>query len=240
MDSKAYKSVLVIPDLHCPVMHVDSFKFIKAVAKLYKPDKVICLGDELDYHCLSFHESEVDDMPYSESTEFEEGKRYFSNLYDIFPEMSIMESNHGSMVFRKARSCRIPRKFLKTYQEVLDSPPGYTWHKNLIINTPLGPVNFSHGHYAPKDILKKSMLRAMSQIQGHYHNDFEIKYWSSDNGNRYFGMTCGCLIDDEKYAFLYNKTYIPRPQLGVGIIYDGIPELIPMHLDSEKRWTGKF
>ena len=218
---------------------MDSFKFIKAVAELYQPDKVICLGDELDYHCLSFHETETE-CPYNESQEFEEGKRYFSNLYDLFPDMDIMESNHGSMVFRKARSCRIPRQFLLTYDQVLGAPKGYTWHKNLIVETPRGPVNFSHGHYAPKDILRKSQLRSMSQVQGHYHNDFEIKYWSSDNGGRYFGMTCGCLIDDEKYAFLYNKTYIPRPQLGVGLIYDGVPELIPMNLDKDKRWDGEI
>ena len=51
-------------------------------------------------------------------------------------------------------------------------------------------------------------------------------------------MTCGCLIDDETYAFMYNKTYIPRPALGIGLITDGVPELIPMILDENKRWVG--
>ena len=235
-----YNSILVIPDLHCPAQHIDAFTFIKEVAKLYKPDKIVCLGDELDYHCLSFHENEVDDMPYSESTEFEAGKRYFSNMYDMFDEVDILESNHGSMVFRKARSCRIPRDFLKTYSEVLDAPPGYKWHKDLVLETPLGPVKFTHGNYAPKSSLKKSQLRAMSQVQGHYHNDFAIEYWQNDSGQLFFGMTSGCLIDDEKYAFAYNKTYIARPLLGCSIIYEGVPELIPMILDEDKRWIGKL
>lgn len=236
-----YRYILVIPDQHFPAQHIDMFPFIKKVLEVYgKPDKVVNLGDELDYHVLSFHENSVDDMPYSESSEFEEGKRYFSQFYDMFDEMDILESNHGSMVFRKANSCRIPRKFLRTYQEVLDAPVGYHWHKNLILDTPCGPVNFSHGNYAPKDIMRKSQLRSMSQVQGHYHNDFEIKYWKNDLNQTYFGMTCGCLIDDDTYAFLYNKTYIPRPMLGIGLIIDGVPELIPMHLDDNKRWTGNI
>ena len=222
-----------------PAMHIDMFKFIKKVAEVYKPDKVINLGDEVDHHNLSFHETELE-CPYTASQEFEEAQRYFSNFYDMFESMDIMESNHGSMVFRKSNACKLPRKFLKNYNEVLEAPKTYKWHKNLIVETPRGLVNFSHGNYAPKNAMKKSQLRSMSQVQGHYHNDFNIEYWQNDLGQVYFGMTCGCLIDDEKYAFLYNKTYIPRPLLGCGIIYEGIPELIPMRLDENKRWDGKI
>ena len=232
-----FRSVLVIPDMHIPAMHIDSFNFIKAVSKIYEPDKVINLGDELDYHCLSFHETETE-CPYTESSEFEESKRYFSNFYDMFSSMDIMESNHGSLVFRKAKSCRIPRQFLLTYNQVLDAPKTYVWHDKLIIDTPRGKVLFSHGHYAPKSALKKSQLRSMSIVQGHYHNDFCIEYWENDLGNRYFGATAGCLIDDDKYAFLYNKTYIPRPQLGCLVIHNGVPILIPMLLNEKKRWLG--
>jgi len=234
-----YKSILVIPDLHCPVMHKDAFKFIKAVAKLYKPDKVVCLGDELDYHCLSFHETE-DECPYNESQEFEEGKRYFSNLYDMFDSVDILTSNHGSLLYRRAKACRIPRQFLFTYEQVLDAPKGYKWHDNLILQTNRGEfVQFHHGNIAPKDILRKSQLTGISQVQGHHHNNFEIKYWQDNVTNKMkFGMSCGCLIDDEKYAFLYNKNNIGRPLLGCGVIYDGIPELIPMNLNEEKRWDG--
>lgn len=220
-----------------PAMHIDMFKFIKAVADLYKPDKVINLGDETDQHCQSFHDTEMD-CPYTESTELKEAKRYFSNFYDMFDSMDICESNHGSLFYRKAASARIPRELLKTYQEILEAPDSFKWHKNIVVETPKGLVNFSHGNYAPKNPMRKSQLRAMSQVQGHYHNDFAIEYWQNDLGENFFGMTCGCLIDDDSYAFLYNKSYIPRPMLGCGIIIDGIPALIPMVLDSDKRWVG--
>lgn len=230
-----YKSILVIPDLHCPVMHQDAFKFIKWAKHEFKPDKVICLGDELDYHCLSFHETEME-CPYNESQEFEEAKRYFSNMYDMFDNVDILESNHGSMVYRKAKSCRIPRQFLLTYDQVLGAPPGYKWHNNLVIQASNGEyINFEHGHRAPNTSFKKSKDLAMSTVQGHHHSSFEILYWQNYQ-KKYFGMTAGCLIDDEKYAFLYNKTFIGRPMLGLGWIYEGIPHLIPMNCDENKRW----
>jgi len=221
-----------------PAMHIDAFKFIKHIADAYNPDLVINLGDEIDHHNLSFHPNEFGDCPYTASQEFEKAQRHFSNFYDMFDSMEIMESNHGSLLYRKSKACEIPRKFLKSYNEVLEAPDTYRWHRNFIADTPLGKVNFSHGHYAPKNAMKKSQLRAMSQVQGHYHNDFNIEWWGNDTGQRFFGMTCGCLIDDETYAFMYNKTYIPRPALGIGLITDGVPELIPMILDENKRWVG--
>lgn len=230
------KSILVIPDLHMPVQHIDAFKFIKWAKHEFKPDRIVCLGDELDYHCLSFHETEME-CPYNESQEFEEAKRYFSNFYDLFESMDFLESNHGSMVYRKAKSCRIPRQFLLGYNDVLGAPPSYKWHNELIIKASNGEyIQFEHGHRTPKKSVMKSRAMAMSSVQGHHHNDFSIEYWQNYT-TTYFGMTAGCLIDDEKYGFLYNKSNIGRPMLGLGWIYEGVPHLIPMVLDENKRWV---
>jgi len=232
-----YKSILVIPDLHCPVMHQDAFKFIAWAKKEFRPDRVICLGDELDYHCLSFHETEME-CPYNESQEFETAKRYFSNLYDLFDRVDFLESNHGSMVYRKAKSCRIPRQFMYEYKDVLAAPKGYNWHLNLVVQASNGEhIQFEHGHRSPNTALRKSKADSVSIVQGHHHGSFEIQYWQNYR-KKYFGMTPGCLIDDDKYAFLYNKTNIGRPMLGLGWIYEGIPHLIPMVLDENKRWRG--
>ena len=52
-------------------------------------------------------------------------------------------------------------------------------------------------------------------------------------------MNVGCLIDDEELAFAYNKVNPFRPQLGVGMVIDGRPFLIPMVVDSKGNWDGK-
>lgn len=218
-------------------MHQDSFKFIKWAKDQFKPDKVVCLGDELDYHVLSFHDTELE-CPYSASQEFEEGKKFFSNLYDMFDEMDILESNHGSMVYRKAKSCGIPRSFMHTYKDVLEAPPGYHWHNSLILKASNGQdIEFHHGNISPKCPMRRSQLTGRSQVQGHHHNSFEVRWWF--NGDKYvFGCTSGCLIDDDKYAFLYNKNNLARPMLGVTWIHEGIAYPIPMELDENKRWIN--
>jgi hypothetical protein len=56
----------------------------------------------------------------------------------------------------------------------------------------------------------------------------------------YFGLQVGCLIDKDSLAFRYNKTQRARPIIGLGMIINGLPKLIPMVLDNKGRWNGKI
>ena len=52
--------ILVISDTHCPYHHPDLIPFLKALKKKYRPDRVIHIGDEVDSHAISFHDSDPD------------------------------------------------------------------------------------------------------------------------------------------------------------------------------------
>lgn len=79
----------------------------------------------------------------------------------------------------------------------------------------------------------------MSSVQGHFHEKFEIVY--AGNGERLnFGMTVGCLIDDNSMAFQYNKVFMKRPVIGLGMIIDSQPKLIPLVMKSNGRWNGRL
>ena len=54
------KRILVISDTHCPYHHPDLIPYLKAIKKKYKPDRVIHIGDEVDSHAISFHDSDPD------------------------------------------------------------------------------------------------------------------------------------------------------------------------------------
>lgn len=54
------KSILVISDQHYPYNHPDIYAFLKALKDKYEPDRVINIGDELDYHAISFHDHHPD------------------------------------------------------------------------------------------------------------------------------------------------------------------------------------
>ena len=58
--AKNYKCILVISDLHLPYHKKDAFNFLRAIKKKYSIDYVVNIGDELDAHALSFHDTDPD------------------------------------------------------------------------------------------------------------------------------------------------------------------------------------
>ena len=230
-----YRSILVLSDLHFPYCHKDTFKYLKALKRRYKPEIVVIIGDELDYHALSFHDSDADLD--SSGVELQKALGYMETLYKIFPEAVVLESNHGSMVYRKAKANGIPRHVLRSYKEVLDAPEGYEWVPKLTLkmsNNEL--VTFIHG--GKKNVLNEAQLRGHSLVQGHHHSQADIRFYSVDN-SLHFGMTVGCMIDNKSYAYAYNKNFTLEPIIAHGLIVDGIPRLLPMPLKKNGRWNGK-
>ncbi|MNV55586.1 hypothetical protein D3C71_1478240 [compost metagenome] len=78
----------------------------------------------------------------------------------------------------------------------------------------------------------------MNAVQGHYHETFKVNYWGNPTG-LYWGLQCGCLINDEALAFNYNNVNIKRPIIGTALIIDSMPVLEPLVMDSEGRWIGR-
>lgn len=229
------KSTIVISDMHWPYAHPDTVPFLKALKKKYKFDTVICIGDEVDFHDSSFHDSDPDLD--SAGVELEKAIEGLQPIYKLFPKVTVIESNHGSMVMRKALVGKIPRKAIKAYRDVLDAPKGWNWIFDTILQTPLGPVYFCHGKSGAAGTLAKTY--GMSCVQGHYHEKAQITYISTPE-KLMFDAHTGCLADDKSLALGYNKVNPKRPIVSVLIIINGIPQLVPMVLKRGGRWTGKL
>ena len=54
------KRILVISDMHIPYHHKDSIKFLSEIKKQFKPDRIINIGDSIDFHAISMHDSNPD------------------------------------------------------------------------------------------------------------------------------------------------------------------------------------
>lgn len=218
--------ILVISDMHIPYHHPNLIPFLTMLKEKYKPTRVICIGDELDKHAMSFHDSDPDLL--SAGDELRASLPVIAEVHKLFPKMDILDSNHGSMVHRKAKHHGIARAYIRSYNDVLQVGPGWVWHNDLTIETPDGrKVFFHHGKSA--DGLKLSQTMGMSCVQGHYHEKFGINYWGNSLG-LYFSMQVGCLINDDSYAFAYNNVNLKRPVIGTGLIVNGKPVLEEMPL----------
>lgn len=229
-------SIFVISDMHVPYHHQDMIAYFKAIKKKYKPDRIICIGDELDNHAMSYHDSDPD--VYSAGYELERAREVIKEVEKIFPNVDLVDSNHGSLFYRKAKSNGIPREALVSYNKLLGVGEGWRWHFDLTIEMSDGmSVYFHHGKVS--DALVLSQRAGMSAVQGHYHSKFKVDHWSNTKG-LYFGMAVGCLIDDNALAFSYNKNTTDRPIIGCGIILNGQAKLIPLVKKSNGRWDGKL
>ncbi len=230
------KSILVISDLHCPYQHQDAVAFLKAIKKKYKPTRVILSGDEADYHGISFHDHDPDlDAP---GKELDKAISALKPIYKLFPKAEVLESNHGSLVLRKAIANGQSRRYFRTPGEILEAPKGWTWHFDIVLTLPDGNKCYFH-HSKGANVKKNSQAMGMSFVQGHHHESFEICYWGNPNALN-FGMTVGCLVNNHSLAMAYNKNNLKRPVIGCAVIVDSIPILIPMRINSKGRWTKRL
>jgi predicted phosphodiesterase len=230
-----HKRILVISDMHLPYQHKDSIKFLKEIKKEFKPDTTISIGDLLDQHALSFHDSSPE--LYSAGHELDKAKEYVKELESVFPKLTEVDSNHSSMIYRRALKHGLPRAYLKDYGDFLETKK-WKWVDDLTLTMSNGQrCFFTHGRSA--DVLKVSQTMGMSCVQGHYHTKFVISWWANPD-NLFFGMNVGCLIDQKSMAFNYAKNFRTRFIIGCGIIINGIPRLLPMVLDKKGDWIGKI
>lgn len=228
--------ILVVSDIHAPWYHPDTIPFLTALKKEIQPTRVILSGDEIDWHSISFHDSDPD-MP-SPSDELEEAIESLKPIYKLFPRADILESNHGSLVYRKALTHGLPSAVIKDYREVLQAPKGWRWHFDLMIKLPTGYDCYFH-HSKGVNAKKNSQAMGTSFVQGHHHESFEVQYWGNPNA-LLFGMTVGCLVNPKSLAMAYNKNNLKRPVIGCGAIVNGIPRLYPMILNNKGRWVRKL
>lgn len=229
--SKKSKALLVISDMHHPYSHPDTLPFLTALKQKYKFDKVVCIGDEIDNHAISFHDSNPD-LP-SAGEELKQAITSLQPLYKLFPEVIVVESNHGSLVYRKALANGLPQAVFKSYNEILQAPKGWKWVFDTIVDTELGPIYLCHGKTSSPG--KLASQYGMSSIQGHFHEKAQITYISTPE-KLMFDAHTGCLADDKSLALGYNKVNPKRPIVSVIIVINGIPQIVPMVLNRKGKW----
>ena len=200
------ETVLVIPDLQIPFHHPDAFIFLKYIKDKVQPTRVVCIGDSIDSHALSDYIHNPDG--YSAGHEHSTALTYLEELYNIFPNGVELDSNHNNRVFRRACAAGIPKTFLKSYKEFMNAPDGWEFETYIIIDG----VMYEHGDSFTGSVAAKAAALAnmRSTVIGHHHNTAGIHYCSNKE-RMLFGMNVGCLINNEAYAFEYNKKNKTQP-----------------------------
>ena len=200
-------NVLIIGDLHEPFCLDGYLQFCINTYHYYKCTDVIFIGDIIDNHYSSYHETDADGLGGGDELELAVNK--IANWYKAFPEAKVIIGNHDRMIMRKAQTSSIPSKWIKSYQDVLEVP-NWEFLERYVLND----VQYIHGEAGTART--KCRADMMNTVQGHLHTQC---YTENYVGAKYriFGMQVGCGIDHESYAMAYAKSG-KKPAIACGVI----------------------
>lgn len=143
------ESFLVISDMHIPYHHKDTFDFLLALDAEYNFDNILCVGDMVDNHRGSYHESEPGS--YDEETEYTMAQEALQELQELFPKMVIVTGNHDEIPVRKLKTCGLPSSMLSDYNSIYGLNKGWTWLPEYRFNSKgakpvLQPMQMGRNH----------------------------------------------------------------------------------------------
>ena len=212
--------VLIIGDLHEPFCLDSYLEHCINTYNNYNCNRVVFIGDVIDNHYSSFHESDPDG--YGAGEELERAIDRLQRWYKAFPEADVTIGNHDRLIRRKAFTGGIPKAWIKEYSEVLKTPK---W--NFTDRVVIDGVQYIHGESGKA--IKKTKDDMISTVQGHRHTELCIEYAVGVNF-KLFGLSVGCGIDHESYAMAYGKNF-KKPAIGCGVVFGGKIGLpVPMDL----------
>ena len=208
--TKPENRILVIGDLHTPFELKNYIKHCKETYQNYNLNKVIFIGDVIDNHYSSYHETDADGMGGADELEIAIHK--LSKWYKEFPNADVTIGNHDRLIMRKAQTSAIPTKWIKAYKDVLEVPK---W--NFTDRVVYDNVQYIHGEAGTART--KCRADMMSTVQGHLHTQAYVEWYVGQNF-KIFGMQVGCGIDNDAYAMAYAKRG-KKPAIGCGVVIGG-------------------
>jgi len=201
------RNVLVIGDLHEPFCLDTYLDWCIEQYDNFNCTEVVFIGDVIDNHYSSYHETSADGMGGLE--ELELAIKRIARWRDAFPVATVLIGNHDRLIMRKAQTSAIPSKWIKSYKEVLETPD---W--NFVERYVLDNVQYLHGEGGTAST--KCRADMMNTVQGHLHTQCYVQNFVGQKF-RIFGVQSGCGIDHESYAMAYAK-YGKKPAVGCVVV----------------------
>ena len=204
------KNVLVIGDLHAPFTLKTYLQFCRHQQEKFDCGTVIFIGDIVDNHYSSFHDTDPSGM--GADDEVNEAILQLNEWKKLFPSCYVTIGNHDAIIARKLFANGISQKYLKSFNEVFNLPKEWKFVDQIIINK----VLYTHG---TTNALKRMTDARISVVQGHLHSLSYVQHSQSEIDGL-FAVQTGCGIDIKSFAFAYGKSFGKKPVISCAVILD--------------------
>ena len=136
--TKKQSRVLVIGDLHEPFCLDAYLDHCQETFAKHNCNQVVFIGDVIDNHYASYHETDTEAM--GGADELDLAIRRIKRWFKAFPKATVTIGNHDRIIMRKAQSSAVPKKWIKAYKDVLETP---TW--KFVDRIVIDGVQYVHG-----------------------------------------------------------------------------------------------
>ena len=206
---KEERRILVVGDIHAPFVLQGYLEFCQDIYARFNLNQVVFIGDILDNHYASYHETDPNGL--SGQDELECAVEQVQEWSRAFPMADVIIGNHDRMVMRKAFSSAVPKEWIKSYNEVLGTD--WNWTERIVYDN----VQYVHGEGGTAKTKAKNDM--MSTVSGHVHTQAYCE-WMVGRTFKVFGMQVGCGVDAESYAAAYARNF-KRQAIGCGVVLGG-------------------
>lgn len=213
--------VLVVGDIHAPGMLPSYPAFLSRIHEKHSCNKVIFIGDVVDWAAISFHEKNPN-LPGAKRERYKAQKQV-DKLYERFPKADWLIGNHDALPQRNSSAAGNPEDVLVPYNQYW-GVPGWVAHPRFTRLVHDGVI-YCHGDSgkggqfaAPKN----SRDNWQSWVSGHCHSEAGVWYTTVEGEDkRIFGMNVGCGINRDLLMFNYGRKFNKKPTLGCGVVING-------------------
>jgi len=236
--------VFVIGDTHWPATHPGYLEFCQDMYEQWNCDRVVHIGDAVDFHCYSRFTKETD-AP-GEPLEIRQARAHAAEWIAAFPAADVIEGNHCRRIKLRASEVGISPSMVRSVPDIFDFPEEWVWHAADEEDEPgleIDGVWYTHGTGITASINPAySLVRRLGQscVMGHIHHASGVKTDANRNRTR-FAVDTGCGIDIRHPFMRYGKQWVQKPVLSCAIILDGEQAFVetmrcgegePYHRDS--------
>ena len=207
----------IIGDTHIPYELDGYLEFCKETFDDWEVDTVVHIGDLVDHHALSFHDSEP--TLKGANGELEDAREHLKPWYETFPEVVLINGNHDLIPARQLTKIGIDAEtWMRPLAEVYDFPKGWRIEDEYEIDG----VLYHHGYTSGgvNGFRNDAQARMCNTVSGHCHGNAGVSATASHH-RLVWGMAVGCGVDNSTMAMVYGKHFKNKPIIACGVVIDG-------------------
>lgn len=207
----------VVGDTHIPYELEGYLEFCQQTFKDWEVDTVVHIGDLVDHHALSFHDSEP--TLKGANGELMDARERLKPWYKAFPKLTLINGNHDLIPARQLTKIGMDAEvWMRPLKDIYSFPKGWSIEDEMFIDG----VLYHHGYTSNgvNGFRNDAKARMVSTVSGHCHGNAGVSASASDH-RLVWGMATGCGVDNATMAMAYGKNFKNKPIVSCGVVIEG-------------------